>query len=160
VAALHQLILNHDKVLGIHDLIVHDYGPGRRFASAHVEMDLREDPLVCHDIIDEIEREAAAEMNLQLVLHYDPLVTNDEELLHMRALVESQVRQIDPRLSIHDFRMVRGPKHTNLIFDLVVPFDLMDQKADLKAEIDRRVQFENGRYYTVINFDQSMGVEL
>ena len=156
VQELKRRILAHEKILGIHDLIVHDYGPGRRFASVHVEMDRKEDPLACHDIIDDIEREIMALCNVQLVIHYDPLVTDDEELVRMRDLVQQEVGTIDPRLSIHDFRMVCGPGHTNLIFDLVVPFDLQSRKADLKAQIDARVQFENDTYYTVINFDQTM----
>ena len=146
-------LLSYDKVLGIHDLMVHDYGPGRRFASVHVEMDSQESPLVCHDLIDDIERDFVEQFNLHLVIHYDPLVTNDAELNHMRQLVENEVHGIDPRLSIHDFRMVRGPQHTNLIFDLVLPFELDSRRDELKRLIDQRVQFENRKYYTVITFD-------
>ena len=146
-------ILAYDKVLGIHDLVVHDYGPGRRFATVHVEMDSREDPLICHDLIDDIERDLAQTQNLQLVIHYDPVVTDDEELNRMRQLVSREVTSIDSRLSIHDFRMVRGPKHTNLIFDLVIPYEMDGEKEKLKAIIDQRVQFEDSKYYTVITFD-------
>ncbi len=153
VQMIGEKILSYDKVLGIHDLIVHDYGPGRRFASVHVEMDCREDPLVSHDIIDDIERDFLLRHHLQLVIHYDPLVMDNEELTHMRKLVEREVREIDQRLSIHDFRMVRGPGHTNLIFDVVLPFDLVPQQQELKARIDQRVQFEGKQYYTVITFD-------
>ena len=153
VQMIGERILAHDKVLGIHDLIVHDYGPGRRFASVHVEMDCREDPILCHDIIDDIERVFMKEHNIQLVVHYDPLVMDDEELSHMRLLVEREIKEIDQRLSIHDFRMVRGPGHTNLIFDLVMPFDMEERKQELKTRIDERVQFEGKQYYTVITFD-------
>jgi len=153
VAEIERKIRSYDKVLGLHDLIVHDYGPGRRFASVHVEMDSREDVLVCHDIIDTIERDFLEQDRIHLVLHYDPLVTNDEELSRMRAMVDSEVRTIDPRLSIHDFRMVRGPYHTNLVFDLSVPFDLKDKQNEVKAQIDQRVQFEGTKYFTVITFD-------
>lgn len=146
-------ILAYDKILGIHDLIVHDYGPGRRFASVHVEMDSQEDPLASHDIIDDIERDFSSRYNIQLVIHYDPVVTDNDELVHMRALVEQEIHQIDPRLTIHDFRMVRGPGHTNLIFDLVIPFELREQTDDLKNRIDQRVQFEGKQYFTVITFD-------
>lgn len=146
-------ILSHDRILGIHDLIVHDYGPGRRFASVHVEMDCREDPLASHDLIDDIERDFRQAHNVHLVIHYDPVVMDNEELLHMRQLVEAEVRAIDPRLSIHDFRMVWGPGHTNLIFDLVLPFDLEPRQQELKALIDQRIQFEGRQYYTVITFD-------
>ena len=145
----------YDKVLGIHDLMVHDYGPGRRFASVHVEMDSREDPLVCHDIIDDIERDFLSKHNIHLVIHYDPIVTDDKELNHIRTLVEQVVEGIDPRMSIHDFRMVRGPGHTNLIFDLVIPFEMADQKKDLSRLINERIQCEDRKYYAVITFDDS-----
>ena len=153
VQMINDRIMSYEKVLGIHDLIVHDYGPGRRFASVHVEMDRKEDPLVCHDIIDTIERDFLEQYHIQLVVHYDPLVTDDAELTHMRELVTAEITDIDPRLSLHDFRMVRGPKHTNLIFDLSIPFELADKKNELKAMIDQRVQFECKKYYTVITFD-------
>ena len=153
VRMVNDRILSYHKVLGLHDLMVHDYGPGRRFASVHVEMDSQEDPLACHDIIDTIERDFQEQYHIHLVVHYDPLVTNDAELTRMRELVTAEIKDIDQRLSLHDFRMVRGPHHTNLIFDLAIPFDLEDQKTELKAMIDRKVQFENKRYYTVITFD-------
>lgn len=153
VEKVSQTILSHEKILGIHDLIIHDYGPGRRFASVHVEMDSRESPLLCHDIIDDIERDCGREHNLHLVIHYDPLVTDDAELSRMRQLVTEEIRAIDDRLTLHDFRMVEGPGHTNLIFDLVVPFDMETRQEELKAAIDRRVQFEGKQYYTVITFD-------
>lgn len=153
VKSISDLILSHDKILGIHDLMVHDYGPGQCFASVHTEMDSGEDPLICHDIIDDIERDALRELRVHLVIHYDPIVTDDAELNKMRALVQKEISAIDPRLTMHDFRMVRGPGHTNLIFDLAVPFALADQKAELKQRIDRRVQFEDQKYYTVITFD-------
>lgn len=159
VKMISNTIHSYDKVLGIHDLIVHDYGPGRRFASAHIEMDSKEDPLVCHDIIDNIERDLAEHHNLQLVIHYDPVITDDQELNRMRSLVTAEVQSLDERLSLHDFRMVRGPEHTNLIFDLAVPFDLKNQTARLKQEIDRCVQFENQKYYTVITFDDKVNDE-
>lgn len=147
-------ILQHEKVLGIHDLMLHDYGPGRRFGSVHVEMDCQEDPMLCHDIIDDIERSFKTAYGIDLVIHYDPIITNDEELNHMRSLIQSRCADIDPRLSVHDFRMVRGPGHTNLIFDLVVPFDLQTKRAALKQAIDLRLQEEAGLYYTVITFDE------
>lgn len=146
----------YDKVLGIHDLMVHDYGPGRRFASVHVEMDSREDPLVCHDIIDDIERDFLTKHRLHLVIHYDPIVTDDKECNRMHALVSSLLSEIDARLSIHDFRMVRGPGHTNLIFDLVLPYEMTAQKKELSQQINQRIQSEDTRYYAVITFDASV----
>ncbi len=155
VRSISELVLSHDKILGIHDLMVHDYGPGQCFASAHAEMDSRDDPLSCHDIIDDIERDALRDLRVHLVIHYDPIVTDDEELNRMRELVGKEIKAISPELAMHDFRMVRGPGHTNLIFDLVIPFSMNDQKAELKRRIDERVQFEGKHYYTVITFDEA-----
>ncbi len=155
VRSISDLILSHEKILGIHDLMVHDYGPGNCFASVHAEMDSAEDPLICHDIIDDIERDALRELRVHLVIHYDPIITDDEELNAARALVEQEIRSIDERLSLHDFRMVRGPGHTNLIFDLVIPYSMEDRKAELKARIDERLQLQDRKYYTVITFDEA-----
>lgn len=156
VKSISDLIMSHEKILGIHDLMVHDYGPGQCFASVHAEMDSRENPLDCHDIIDDIERDALRELRVHLVIHYDPIVTDDEELNQMRALVSAELKQIDPQLTMHDFRMVRGPGHTNLIFDLVIPYSMENRKKELKERIDERVQFEDKRYYTVITFDEAV----
>lgn len=155
VKSISDLVLSHEKILGIHDLMVHDYGPGQCFASVHAEMAANEDPLVCHDILDDIERDALRDLRVHLVIHYDPIVTDDEELNHMRKLVEAEVSAIDPSLHLHDFRMVRGPGHTNLIFDLVIPFSMANKTSELKHRIDTRVQFENKKYYTVITFDEA-----
>lgn len=155
VRSISALVLRHDKILGIHDLMVHDYGPGQCFASVHAEMDSREDPLVCHDIIDDIERDALRELKVHLVIHYDPIVTDDEELNRMKELVSSEIKAISGELAVHDFRMVRGPGHTNLIFDLVIPFSMNDRKSELKRRIDERIRFEGKNYYTVITFDEA-----
>lgn len=154
VRNISDLILSHEKILGIHDLMVHDYGPGNCFASVHAEMDSTEDPLICHDIIDDIERDALRELRVHLVIHYDPIITDDEELNAARALVEQEIKSIDESLSLHDFRMVRGPGHTNLIFDLVIPYSMEDRKGELKARIDERLQLQDRKYYTVITFDE------
>ena len=108
------------KVLGYHDLMVHDYGPGQRFASLHVEMDRNEDAVECHEIIDDMERTMLKEHGIHLVVHYDPVVADDPAADRMRNLVTGILRVRDPRLSIHDFRMVPGTGHTNLLFDLAV----------------------------------------
>ncbi|MBR6826335.1 MAG: cation-efflux pump, partial [Oscillospiraceae bacterium] len=104
-------------------------------------------------ILDEIERHAMELCRVHLVVHYDPIVTDDEELNRMKALVEQEIRAIEPTLNIHDFRMVKGVKHTNLIFDLVVPFHCKGREEEFKQRIDERVQFENKKYYTVITFE-------
>ena len=147
-------IFQSEKVLGFHDLMVHDYGPGQRFATVHVEMDMREDPMACHDIIDDIERDCWERHRIHLCIHYDPIVTDDAELNHMRKLVQQRIQALDPRLSIHDFRMVRGASHTNLIFDVVAPFDFKDE-ASVKAELQRRVTVVNPQLFTVVTVEHS-----
>ena len=144
---------SNDKVLGYHDLMVHDYGPGQRFASVHVEMDMREDVLTCHTIIDDIERQVLDSHGIHLVIHYDPVVTDDEELNRMRSSVDKVLKSIDPRISIHDFRMVRGDTHTNLIFDMILPYDLDDQRQQIKRQLDAAINLGDTQYYTVITFD-------
>ena len=152
--AIAETVSAQPKVLGFHDLMVHDYGPGQRFASMHVEMDKDEDPLLCHDIIDELERQCLKLHNVHLVIHYDPVVTGDGELDRVRAQVLAVLKEFDPELSIHDFRMVRGIGHTNLIFDISLPFRLLDQKKAIRAYLDQALAREEGTtYHTVITFD-------
>ena len=147
---------SHAGVLGYHDLMVHDYGPGQRFASLHVEMDKDEDPLLCHEIIDDIERECFQKHGVHLVIHYDPVVTNDPELDRMRNLVTAILKVKDERLSLHDFRMVPGTGHTNLIFDVALPCDLRGQEKILQAALEAALNdLGEGTYYTVITFDQA-----
>lgn len=142
------------KVLGYHDLMVHDYGPGQRFASMHVEMDVTEDPLECHEMIDNLERECLRMHNVHLVLHYDPVVTGDAELDRLREVVQQILKTQDHRITLHDFRMVRGKGHTNLVFDIALPAELMNQKKQIKKRMDEALaQREQGVYYTVVTFD-------
>ena len=144
------------KVLGFHDLMVHDYGPGQRFASIHVEMDRREDPMECHEIIDDLERECLKSHGVHLVIHYDPVVTNDPELDRMHVRVEQLLHTYDIRLGVHDFRMVPGKGHVNLIFDVVLPTDLRGQETDITAALEKALNQGSGvTYYPVITFDQS-----
>lgn len=148
------VVSGNSLVLGYHDLMVHDYGPGQRFASIHVEMDQREDPLVCHEIIDDMERLCLDRHNIHLVIHYDPIVTNDPEIETMRLCVCEILGQIHPRLSLHDFRMVRGAGHNNLIFDIITPRELDSKKCWIKEQIDSALAAKNqGTYHTVITFD-------
>lgn len=149
-----ETLAEEERVLGYHDLMVHDYGPGKRFASAHVEMDRDEDPLLCHEIIDNLERECLNRHGVHLVIHYDPVVTNDPELERLRKLVTVLLQAQDSRITIHDFRMVQGQGHTNLIFDAALPAEIMEQKKTVKSRLDQALaQIEPGKYYTVINFD-------
>ena len=150
---LSRLVLSHEKILGIHDLLVHDYGPGQCFASLHAELSAGEEPLLCHDIIDDIECDALNELNVHLVIHYDPVEVNDEERSQMQAQVEEIAQKIHPGLSVHDFRIVRGAKQTKLVFDLAVPYEVRRSHRQLKEEIDTRLAEKGVLYTTVIRFD-------
>ncbi len=160
-AELQEIIVDYisenPKVLGYHDLMVHDYGAGQRFASLHVEMDCCEDPLLCHEIIDDMERECLNNHNIHLVIHYDPVVTDDPELNRIRSVLGGILAVIDSRLQMHDFRMVRGKGHTNLIFDLVLPSDLFETRKEIKRRIDDALKTCEPQmtYYTVITYDMS-----
>ena len=151
---IQDIVSSHPAVLGFHDLMVHDYGPGQRFASLHVEMDQREDPLLCHEIIDNLERRCLKEHNIHLVIHYDPVVTDDPVTDALRQQVITILTGIDPRLNIHDFRMVSGTGHTNLIFDLSLPRDFKGREKAIRHTLETTLAQENGTtYYTVITFD-------
>ena len=142
------------KVLGYHDLMVHDYGPGQRFASLHVEMDHREDPLECHERIDDMERECFRSHNVHLVIHYDPVVTDDPELTALKERVSDLLRERDHRLSLHDFRMVQGKRHMNLVFDVALPTDLQGQEEAIQQTVEDSLNKDGERVYHVkITFD-------
>ena len=144
------------KVLGFHDLMVHDYGPGQRFASLHIEMDRNEDAVECHEIIDDMERTMLREHGIHLVVHYDPVVADDPAADRMRNLVAGILRVRDPRLSIHDFRMVPGTGHTNLLFDLAVPADMIKEHDQIQQSLESALNdLGEGTYYTVITFDNA-----
>ena len=154
VTKISDLVLSHSQVLGIHDLLVHDYGPGQCYASVHAELSAMEDPLVCHDIIDDIECDALSQLNVHLVIHYDPVVIDDAEWDKMRTAVADIAGSISPRLSIHDFRIVRGSSQKKLVFDLAVPYDMaLDQQA-LRCRIEDALLKAGYRYATVIRFDR------
>ena len=144
------------KVLGYHDLMVHDYGPGQRFASLHVEMDHREDPLECHEIIDDMERECLRSHNVHLVIHYDPVITDDPELQRLKEEVARLLRQQDERLSLHDFRMVQGRRHMNLVFDVALPNDLLTKKQEIRQYIEDTLNEDGPMVYHVkITYDNA-----
>lgn len=148
------LVSQVPQVLGYHDLMVHDYGPGQRFASMHVEMDQKADPLFCHELIDNLERTSLEQLNVHLIIHYDPVVTGDEEMDHIRTVVRALLKNQDERIDIHDFRMVRGQGHSNLIFDAELPAELMQAQHDIQRKLEEDLaKAEPGKYYTVITFD-------
>lgn len=148
-----ELVLSHEKVLGVHDLLVHDYGPGRCYASAHVELSADEDPMACHDIIDDIECDVLEKMNVHFVIHYDPVVQNDTEQNEMRRTVGEIIRELNPAFSIHDFRIVRGSAQSKLVFDLGVPYSMIEKKKEIKERIDAALNERGKKYITIIRFD-------
>ena len=150
-----EMLEKEPRVLGFHDLMVHDYGPGQRFGSLHVEMDQAEDPLSCHELIDDLERLCLEKHNIHLVIHYDPVVVGDPEQDSLRQTVMDALQSVDTRLNLHDFRLVRGSGHTNLIFDVALPTDLNGREKEIRMVIDRALEARGDKmkYYTVITFD-------
>ncbi len=147
-------IAQQPKVLGYHDLMVHDYGPGQRFASLHVEMDYREDPLECHECIDDMERECLRSHNVHLVIHYDPVIVDDPELIRCKQAATELLQQKDPRLTLHDFRMTQGRKHMNLVFDVALPSDLQGQEESIRRFVEDGMNREGSMvYHVVTTFD-------
>ena len=144
----------YDGVLGVHDLMVHDYGPGRCFASVHVEMDAKNDILKSHDVCDNIERDFQEE-GISLVVHLDPIITDDEEINELKKLTAKLLASMGYGITMHDFRVVKGYTHTNLIFDIVVPFDCKLPDDDLKSAIQQMVQEQSEKLFTVINIDRN-----
>ena len=153
-ADIDQLVLGHDHILGIHDLVYHDYGPGRAMMSFHAEVPADEDVLPLHDLIDHIERELKAKHHIETVIHMDPVV-DDERTMHLREQVLHLAQQIDPSLSIHDFRITPGPMHTNLIFDVLVPHSFRLTDAQVRSELSQSIKTLSSRFYPVIQVDHS-----
>lgn len=147
------IVAQYPEVLGTHDLIVHDYGPGRRMISLHAEVPAKGDILKLHDTIDNIERRLQKELCCSAVIHMDPIMNDDAETLECQELVKGILAEIDPALSLHDFRIVKGPTHTNLIFDLVVPYQTPYSIDALKDAVKRKLQEKNAQYFAVIQID-------
>ena len=154
VQEVEQLVLAHKEIVGIHDLVVHDYGPGRLMITLHAEVPADGDMLELHDVVDTVERELAVKMRCVATIHMDPVVT-DETTMELRHQVEALAQTVDRRITIHDFRIVPGPTHTNLVFDAMVPFDLpMEEKAVERAIRDKVRQLP-GNYYAVVHAETS-----
>ncbi len=154
VDEIQSFIMKYDGVINIHDLLVHDYGPNRTFASVHVEVDAKVDILRSHDLIDNIELDLKREHNINLVIHLDPVVVDDEYVNSMRRLTEQIIETIDPALSFHDFRVVRGQTHSNLIFDLMIPFEYPRKKSEIAAAFSSALRKRDATLRAVINFDR------
>lgn len=155
VQEIHDLVMAHPDVCGIHDLVVHDYGPGRCMISLHAEVPASENILDLHDEIDNIETELAKKLNCDAVIHMDPVVTDDGITQETRQKVEMLVHAIDDQITIHDFRMVSGPTHTNLIFDAAVPFNFRLTDKEVASKIREAVRALNGNYFAVVKVEKS-----
>lgn len=155
VQGVQETVLSHREIVGIHDLIIHDYGPGRRFLSLHAEVPADADIMAAHDVIDHIERELRDKYSVEAVIHMDPIVMGDETTDRVRKLVSRRAQEIDPAITIHDFRMTGGPLHTNLIFDMVVPHGCKLTNEEVKARIAAAMKQEDPRYFTVVEIDRS-----
>ncbi|MBR5269265.1 MAG: cation transporter [Anaerotignum sp.] len=153
VEKIKMLVYSHEAVLNVHDLLIHDYGPGRCFASIHAEVSARLDPMEVHDILDEIECAVLDKLNVHLVIHYDPVLPDDDEWAEMSGLMGDILSDVAPEVSMHCFRMVGGAKQKNLVFDLMVPYDSKKTNTELKREIDQKLLARNKHYGTIIRFD-------
>lgn len=155
VDRIRKRLMSYPGVLGVHDLIVHDYGPSRQFASVHVEMDASQDPLISHDLIDNIERDFLHEEKLHLVIHYDPVVTDDPRVAVLREFIAGVAAGVHPAMTIHDLRIVPGNTHVNVVFDCIVPYEIKMSEAEIKRRIAQEVKAEYPNYYCVITLEHS-----
>lgn len=155
VSEIVAIIKSYEGVLGIHDLMIHDYGPQRSFASAHVEVSSQEDILKSHDMIDNIERALQERLQIAMVIHMDPIDVADEETNRLRAFMKTAVITIHPELSIHDFRSVKGETHTNLIFDCLIPYHVPLKNSEILAKLQEQVVNLDQTYYLVVTFDRA-----
>lgn len=153
VQAIEQLVLSHVQVVGMHDLVIHDYGPGRRMCSFHAEVPEQEDIMAAHDAIDHIEREIQEKFGIETTVHMDPIATGDAETADLRQKVKELVQKIYPDMSIHDFRVTRGPLHRNLIFDAVVPHRCPIGDKELRERITQLIQSQIPDSYVVLQLD-------
>ena len=155
VKAIQQLVLSHEQVVGMHDLVIHDYGPGRRMCSFHAEVPEGNDIMEAHDAIDHIEREIQEKFGIETTAHMDPIATGDSEVTRLRDQMRDLVREIDPDMSIHDFRLTRGPRHTNLIFDVVVPHRCRLNDEEIRKRVTQAAGQVVPDCYVVLQLDRS-----
>ena len=155
VDKIEKKILSYEGILNIHDLVIHNYGPSVYFATVHAEVDANESFIKSHGIIDCIERDCARDLNIDLLIHMDPVVTDDDEVNSVRAMTEETIMSVDQRFTIHDFRMVKSETHTNLIFDVLVPAELDISSSDLIYEIEKTIKAKDPKYCLVITIDKN-----
>ncbi len=154
VSEIIRITEDHPDILGIHDLVVHNYGVGNTIASLHAEVDGEKNVFLTHDAIDNIEKQIFSELGVRITIHMDPIVTNDEETNELRLKVTKAVKMIDDSLSIHDFRFVKGTTHSNLIFDICAPFEFKMSDNELKERVAERISRIDQNYFAVITIDR------
>ena len=159
VEALEETITSHPEIIGVHDLIVHDYGPGRVFVTLHAEIPYEMNVLEAHDIIDITEKEVAQEFNCEISIHMDPIVTDDATVSKLKKMTESILTEIDPIIKMHDFRITNGPYIKNLIFDIEVPYDYKQADEDLVKIIQDEIYLHEAKCVAVIHVDKSFVAE-
>lgn len=156
VEEIKRIVMAHEEICGIHDLIVHDYGPGRQMISLHAEVPAEGDILETHDVIDNVENELRAKLGCEATIHMDPIITKDEHVRELKEAVTALVSEIDNVITIHDFRVVTGPTHTNLIFDLLVPFKFRIADEELMVLVQEKISERIGsNYYVVMKIDKA-----
>ena len=154
VKSVEEIVLSHKEIIGIHDLIVHDYGPGRIMISLHAEVDNKGDINELHDAIDLTEVELGKKLNCHAVIHMDPVAVGDPVTDELKALVKETVKKVDENITIHDFRVVKGPTHTNIIFDAVVPYSVKKEDEEIEKEIQKLVFDAKPNHFCVITVDR------
>lgn len=154
VREIQKTVLSHPQVVGMHDLVIHDYGPGRSLMSFHAEIPLDSDIMEAHDVIDHIERELQEKFGIETTVHMDPIATDDVRVNAVRAQVAALVQVIDPDITIHDFRMTDGPCHTNLIFDVAVPHRCPLADKEVSSRVSLAVRTLDPNYYPVLQVDR------
>ena len=156
--AIYEKILSYEGIFGIHDLTVHNYGEGKCFASVHCEVPAERDIMISHDIIDNIERDFQTDLGIHLVIHLDPIVTEDERTNRLREQVRKLLHVVYPEAAMHDFRVVWGVTHSNVVFDVAVPFSLKESDDKIRDRIDQAVKTLDPTYRTVITIDRESAV--
>ena len=156
VKEVNDIVMGHEEIIGIHDLIVHNYGPGRVLISLHAEVPADGDVLVLHDVIDSIEHELRDTLKCHAVIHMDPVCVGDEETERLKNLVNGFLMEISDELSMHDFRIVTGPTHTNLIFDVVTPYGFKLTDKELITTLTDMVRKDNPNFFLVVDIDKKM----
>lgn len=153
VGKIAEKLSSYEVVLGFHDLMIHSYGPAITYASVHVEVDAKENVIEMHDAIDNIERDFMNDMNVHLVIHMDPVTIGDPETDNLKSEITGIIKNLNGDLTLHDFRLVKGPTHTNVLFDVVIPYDCKTTLGDIKRALQENVESET-TYYYVINVDR------